>query len=177
MSELIPVERIADKILLIRGQKVMIDRDLAILYGVETRYLKQAVRRNIERFPDDFMFELTWEEYGSLRSQNVTLKRGEHSKYLPFAFTELGVAMLSSVLRSKRAIEINILIMRAFVRLRELLATNRELALRVERLEREMRTQGESLTRVVEIVTQLLEPPEGPKRRIGFQLEEKDDED
>jgi hypothetical protein len=104
MKTLVPIELIASKIYLIRGIKVMLDRDLAELYGVETKVLKQAVRRNIDRFPDDFMFELTKGENQSLRSQNVTLKRGQHSKYLPFAFTEQGVAMLSSVLNSDRAI-------------------------------------------------------------------------
>jgi len=102
MPDLVPIERIASKIYLIRDIRVMLDRDLAELYGVKTKALKQAVRRNINRFPDDFMFELTEEENRALRSQNVTLKRGQHSKYLPFAFTEQGVAMLSSVLNSDR---------------------------------------------------------------------------
>jgi hypothetical protein len=108
MTTLIPIELIASKIYLIRGIKVMLDRDLAELYGVETKVLKQAVRRNIDRFPDDFMFTLIKDEYQSLRSQNVTLKRGQHSKYLPFAFTEHGVLMLSSVLNSERAVQVNI---------------------------------------------------------------------
>ena len=111
----IPVERIEKVILLVRGQKVMLDKDLAVLYGVETRVLKQAVRRNRNRFPSDFMFELTKEENRSLRSQNVILEPGRYSKYLPFAFTEQGVAMLSSILNSERAIEVNIAIMRVFV--------------------------------------------------------------
>ena len=104
----IPVERIENKILLIRGQKVMLDKDLAGLYGVETKRLKEQVKRNLERFPHDFMLELTKEENDSLRSQNATLKRGGHSKYLPYAFTEHGVLMLSSVLNSKKAIQVNI---------------------------------------------------------------------
>jgi hypothetical protein len=108
MPTVIPVERIEKLIYLIRGQKVMLDRELAELYNVKTKVLKQAVRRNIKRFPKDFMFELTKQENQSLRSQNVTLKRGQHSKYLPFAFTEQGVAMLSSVLNSDRAIQVNI---------------------------------------------------------------------
>jgi len=114
-KDIIPVEIIENRILLIRNKKVMLDRDLAELYGVETKVLKQAVRRNIKRFPVDFMFELKSDEERSLRSQNVTLKRGQHSKYLSFAFTEQGVAMLSSVINSERAIEVNIQIMRAFV--------------------------------------------------------------
>jgi hypothetical protein len=118
-SEMMTIEFIQSKIIMIRGQKVMIDQDLAGLYGVQTKVLKQAVRRNIKRFPADFMFELTEEEDLSLRSQIVTLKRGQHSKYLPFAFTEQGVAMLSSVLNSERAIQVNILIMRSFTRLRQ----------------------------------------------------------
>jgi len=108
MTTLIPIELIASKIYFIRNMKVMLDRDLAELYEVETKALKQAVRRNIDRFPADFMFELTKDEYQSLRSQIVTLKRGQHSKYAPFAFTEHGVLMLSSVLNSERAIQVNI---------------------------------------------------------------------
>ena len=114
----------------------MLDQDLAELYGVKTKALKQAVRRNIKRFPPDFMFELTKEENQILRSQNVTLKRGQHSKHLPFAFTEQGVAMLSSVLNSERAIQVNILIMRAFTRLRQMLSTHEELKGKIEAMER-----------------------------------------
>ena len=123
----VPAERITGKIYLIRGTKVMLDSDLAELYGVETRVLKQAVRRNISRFPADFMFELTKKEYQSLRSQDVILKRGQHSKYPPFAFSEQGVAMLSSTLNSERAIQVNIQIMRAFIRLRQMIATHKDL--------------------------------------------------
>jgi hypothetical protein len=132
----VPIERIEKSILLIRGQKVMLDKDLAELYGVETRVLKQAVKRNVKRFPIDFMFELTKEEHQSLRSQIVILKRGQHSKYLPMAFTEQGVAMLSSVLNSERAIEVNILIMRAFVKLREMVASHEDLMRKVEEMEK-----------------------------------------
>ena len=134
MSELIPIERIDVKILLIREQKVMLDRDLAELYGVETKMLKRAVKRNINRFPEDFMFELTKEESQSLRFHfgTLKLKRGEHSKYLPYAFTEQGVAMLSSVLNSERAILVNIQIMRAFTRLRRILASHEDLRKKIE---------------------------------------------
>ena len=135
MSDILPIEKITSKIYIIRDTRIMLDRDLAELYGVETKALKQAVRRNLTRFPEDFMFDLTKEESRSLRSQNVTLKRGQHSKYLPFAFTEQGVAMLSSTLNSERAIEVNIAIMRAFVHLREIMATRRELARKLEELE------------------------------------------
>ena len=127
MTDLISVENITNKIFTIRGQKVMIDRDLAELYGVQTKALKQAVRRNINRFPEDFMFELTSKEEAFLRSQIVTLEgKGKHSKYLSMAFAEQGVAMLSSVLKSDRAIDVNIAIMRAFVKMREMLTTNKE---------------------------------------------------
>ncbi|MDP3582958.1 MAG: ORF6N domain-containing protein [Ignavibacteria bacterium] len=118
-AALIPVESISTKIHLVRGEKILLDSDLANLYGVETRTLNQAVTRNISRFPADFMFRLTKDEYASLRSQIVILKRGEHSKYLPSAFTEQGVAMLSSVLKSERAVQVNIAIMRAFVQMRK----------------------------------------------------------
>jgi len=135
-ARLVPVEIIQSKIYLIRGQKVMLDRDLAELYGVHTKVLKQQVRRNLKRFPPDFMLELTWEEVESLRSQIVTLKRGEHIKYLPYAFTEQGVAMLSSVLNSDRAIEVNIQITRVFTKLREIMASHKDLARKIEDLER-----------------------------------------
>src|SRR3989337_3496070 len=126
-DQLISVERISSKIFLIRDEKVLLDFDLAELYGVATKQLKRAVRRNIARFPIDFMFPLTKTEDNSLRSQIGTLKRGEHSKYLPYAFTEQGVAMLSSVLRSKRAAQVNIEIMRTFVRLRLMIASHKDL--------------------------------------------------
>ena len=137
-QSVIPVERIEKAILLIRRQKVMLDADLAALYGVETRVLVQAVKRNLERFPEDFMFQLSKEEADFLRSQIVTLKRGrgQHSKYLPYVFTEQGVAMLSSVLRSPRAIKVNIEIMRAFIRLRKMLASHAELAQKLDALEK-----------------------------------------
>jgi hypothetical protein len=133
---LIPSEVIERRILVIRGHKVMLDTHLAELYGVDTKTLKRAVRRNRDRFPPDFMFELTAEEHRALRYQFGTLKRGEHIKYRPFVFSEQGVAMLSSVLRSKRAMVVNIEIMRVFVRLREVLANNRELAHKLADLER-----------------------------------------
>jgi phage regulator Rha-like protein len=135
MTDQIPSEIITGKIHLIRGRKVMLDRDLAELYGVQTKVLKQAVRRNIDRFPGDFMFELTKEEIQPLRSQNVTLKRGQHSKYFSFAFTEQGVAMLSSVLRTDRAIQVNIQIMRTFTQLRKMLSTHEDLKKKIESIE------------------------------------------
>jgi hypothetical protein len=151
-------------ILIIRGQKVMLDVDLARLYGVSTKALKQAVRRNRERFPEDFMIEMTWEEArSSLRSQTVTLKRGAHMKFQPFAFTEQGVAMLSTVLRSPKAIRVNIEIMRAFVRLRRLLATHTALARRIRDVERKYDGQFEEVFRALAELTR-----EDSPGRVGF---------
>tara|TARA_B100000315_G_C14473631_1_gene539567 strand:- start:287 stop:742 length:456 start_codon:yes stop_codon:yes gene_type:complete len=138
MKDLVPVEVIEKKILIIRGVKVMLDSDLAELYGVEVKHLKRQVRRNIGRFPEDFMIELSKEEYEPLRRHFGTLKRGKHSKYLPYAFTEQGVAMLSSILSSNRAIKVNIEIMRAFVRLRQMLVSNASLARKIKALEKNM---------------------------------------
>ncbi len=165
MSEVVTVEMITSKIYLLRGVKVMLDRDLSDLYDVETKALKQAVRRNMKRFPPDFMFELTKDENQSLRSQNVTLKRGRHSKYLPFAFTEQGVAMLSSVLRSDRAIQVNIQIMRVFSRLRSLLLDNVDLRRELE----EMRMQTEERFQIVfETLDQLMTTESKIEKKIGF---------
>lgn len=167
MKTLVPAETIEKKILLLRGEKVMLDTDLAALYGVETRVLVQAVKRNIERFPDDFMFQLSKEEADFLKSQIVTLKRGrgQHRKYLPYVFTEHGVAMLSSVLRSQRAIQVNIEIMRAFVRLRRILAENAELARRLDELEKKYDAE---FRQVFDAIKLLMAPPEQPKQPLGF---------
>ena len=156
-----------------RGEKVLLDHDLAELYGVNTKVLKQVVRRNIKRFPDDFMFELTKEENQSLRSQNVTLKRGQHSKYLSFAFTEQGVAMLSSVLNSERAIEVNISIMRAFVQLRKMIASNNKLARKLAELEQHLESHDERIQAIFEAIRQLMATPETKKKKIGFMVKEK----
>ena len=170
MRDLVPVEKIENKIFQIRGKRVMLDSDLAELYGVETKQLKRQVRRNIERFPEDFMFELTQKEYQDfLRCQFGTLKRGEHSKYLPYAFTEQGVAMLSSVLNSKRAILVNIQIMRAFVNLRRVALTYVGLKRKIEAMEKKYDTQFKI---VFEAIKKLLAPPPTEKkRRIGFHPE------
>ena len=162
------IQRIEALIYIIRGQKVMLDSDLAALYGVETRVLKQAVRRNRKRFPSDFMFELTKEENRSLRSQNVILEPGRYSKYLPFAFTEQGVAMLSTVLNSERAIEVNIAIMRVFVRLREMMATHKELAFKLIELEERLEGHDEQIQNIFEAIQQLMTPPETARKKIGF---------
>ncbi len=172
-DSIIPVERIEKAILVIRGQKVMLDRDLAELYGVETKQLKRAVRRNRSRFPSDFMFELTKEEQGSLRCHFGTLKRGQHSKYREIAFTEQGVAMLSSILRSGRAIEVNIAIMRVFVRLQEMMATHKELATMLKELEGRIQQHDEQIVAIFEAIRQLMTPPETPRKRIGFEVKEK----
>ncbi len=160
----VAVERIAERIYPIRGQKVMLDFDLASLYQVPTKALKQAVRRNLERFPADFMFELSPEECARLRSHIVTSSRGG-SRYAPMAFTEQGVAMLSSVLRSRRAIQVNIQIMRAFTALRRMLAGCAELKAKIEEMEARY---DRSFQVVFEAMKRLLEPDLPPKRRIGF---------
>ena len=167
----IPVERIEHSILLIRGQKVMLDSSLATLYGVEVRALVQAVQRNRERFPDDFMFQLTGEEFDHLRSQTVISGGRGGRRYPPYAFTEQGVAMLSSVLRSKRAVQVNIEIMRAFVRLREMLATNRDLARRLDELEERYDAQFKL---VFDAMRQLMAPPAPSTRRLGFPTRSED---
>jgi len=136
MKAIVPQEVIEQKIFLIHRQKIMLDKDLAELYGVTTGNLNKAVKRNVERFPEDFMFQLTKNEENSLRFQFGSLKRGRHAKYLPYAFTEQGVAMLSSVLKSKRAVQVNIAIMRPFVKLRNILSTHKELACKLKELER-----------------------------------------
>jgi len=165
-------ENLASLVLFLRGDKVLLDTDLAALYGVETKALNQAVARNHDRFPDDFMFRLSPDEAEAirrLRSQNVTLKRGQHSKYLPHAFTEQGVAMLSSVLRSPRAAQVNIAIMRTFVQLRRLMDTNRDLARKIEALEKRY---DEQFAVVFDAIKQLIASDQAqkaqPKRRIGF---------
>ena len=166
-NTLIPQERIERAILLIRGQKVMLDRDLAALYGVQTRVLNQAVRRNLNRFPEDFMFQLSAEEFENWRSQTV-MSNAERMglRHPPLAFTEQGVAMLSSVLRSPQAVRVNIAIMRAFVKLRELLASNTELSRRLDELEA---TYDQQFKIVFDAIRQLMAPPPAPpRRRIGF---------
>ncbi|HET6841367.1 MAG TPA: ORF6N domain-containing protein [Candidatus Angelobacter sp.] len=164
---------------IVRGQKVMLDRDLAAVYEVPTKALNQAVRRNLERFPSDFMFQLSNEEASALRSQIVTLEkgRGRYPKYAPLAFTELGVAMLSSVLQSNRAVQMNILIMRTFVRLREMIATNKDFAARIEKLERShdqaasvIEVIVEDIDKLASEVKQMKTLPTPPKRKIGFDL-------
>ncbi|TSA24846.1 MAG: ORF6N domain-containing protein [Bacteroidetes bacterium] len=168
---LLPEEAIIRKIYWIRGEKVMLDYDLAPLYGVEVKRLKEAVRRNRSRFPEDFLLELSLGEYRSLRSQIATLKRGQHSKFLPFAFTEQGVAMLSSVLNSEKAIQVNIAIMRAFVQLRRFLESNKELTRKMEELEKAVTGHDEKIKLIFQAIKQLIEKKEEPlppRNPIGF---------
>jgi len=173
-TEVIPIDRIEKKIYLIRNQKVMLDHDLAGLYGVSIGRLNEQVKRNVDRFPEDFMFRLVKSEYDALRSQNAILKkgRGEHRKYLPYVFTEQGVAMLSSVLRSKKAIKVNIQIMRVFVKLREILSTHKELAQKLKELELKIDSHDEQIQTIFEVINQLLLPPEKSKKKVGFTIEE-----
>ncbi len=160
---MLPDEVIMSKIFVIREQKVMLDRDLAKLYGVETKYLKRQVKRNIDRFPEDFMFELIKKEYDSLRSQFGTLKRGSHAKYLPIVFTEQGVAMLSSVLNSKQAIDVNIQIMRIFTKVRQMLTDNLSIRLEVEEIKKKLANQDKNIELVFSYLDELIEKQENPK--------------
>jgi len=193
--EIIPVEQVARRILYFRGEKVLLDFDLAVLYGVGVKVLNQAVKRNRQRFPDDFMFQLTGEETQLLRSQ--LLKSGNRqvaenggpgtnwsqivtssqkyrgTKYRPYAFTEEGVAMLSSVLKSKRAVKVNIAIMRAFVKLRQTLDANRQLAQKFSELEERIGKHDDEIAAILEAIRQLMTPPERPRREIGFHVREK----
>ena len=170
----LPAERLAERIHLIRNRRVMLSTDLAQLYEVEVKVLNQAVKRNIDRFPGDFMFQLTWDEMAGLRSQIVTLdnisphkssQRGYHPKYPPYAFTQEGVAMLSSVLRSRRAVQVNIQIMRAFVRQREMLAAHHDLTARLDALEKKY---DQTFKVVFDALRSLIESPEPKRGSIGF---------
>lgn len=164
----IPIERVERAILLIRGEKVMLDKDLAKLYGVTTKRLNEQVKRNRERFPDDFMFQLTREEAESLRrsrSQIATLKRGQNIKYLPYAFTEHGAIMAANVLNSERAVRASVAVVRAFIHLRQMLASNAELAKQLKELERKYDRQFKV---VFDAIRQLMTPPEPKRKQIGF---------
>lgn len=166
----VPAEMIEDKIYFIRGEKVMLDADLAKLYGVETKVLLQAVKRNIVRFPPDFMFQLTNQEVVILRSQFVTSSKWGGRRYPPYAFSEQGVAMLSSVLNSPRAIKVNIEIIRTFARLRQMLSSNAELSRRLNDLEKKYDAQFRV---VFDAIRSLMTPPEPKKRKIGFKTADK----
>jgi hypothetical protein len=185
-KSIITEENLSTKIYFIRGLKVMIDRDLAELYGVLTKNLNLAVKRNLERFPEDFMFQLTKEEYDSLRFQKGTLKDnqnirlqietlrwGKHSKYLPYAFTEQGVAMLSSVLNSKQAIAVNIQIIRVFTKMRELISSNKEILLKLDLLEKKVDANTEDIEEIFTVLRQLINPDVPPRKRIGYKQKSK----
>lgn len=189
---IVPLGRIEQSILLVRGQKVILDGDLASLYGVTTKALNQAIKRNGERFPEDFMFRLTREETNGLkpvsgspskpvgassRSQFVTLKRGANVKYLPHAFTEHGAIMAASVLKSPQAVKVSVYVVRAFVKLREMLSTHKELARRLDDLERTLQKHDHQIVSLFQAIRQLMTPPpEKPRSQIGFatELEERE---
>ena len=166
----IPDETITSKIYLIREQKVMVDSDLAELYGVETKYLKRQVKRNTDRFPEDFMFELTKEEFANWRSQFVTSNSSNKMglRYAPYVFTEQGVARLSSVLNSPKAIAVNIKIIRVFTKLREMLFNNKDLLLRMEKIERKLSSQNKNIKLVFQYLDELIEKKEKPITKIGY---------
>ncbi len=167
-TSLLPQETIENKIFLIRGKKVMLDEDLARLYAVTTKSINRAVKRNPARFPDDFMFRLNREENESLRYQFGTSKRGGR-RYFPYAFTEHGILMLSSVLNSEHAVQVNIAIMRVFVKLKEVLSAHKELAYKFKELEQRIEKHDEEIIAIFEAIRQLMEPPlEGTRERIGF---------
>ena len=170
---IVSAEQIALRIRLFHGQKVLLDSDLARLYGVTTGNLNKAVNRNRERFPKDFVFQLTAEEAKNLIFQIGRSKGRGGRRHLPYAFTEQGVAMLSSVLQSERAVKINIAIMRAFVKLREMLETNRELARKFSELEQRVGKHDEEITAILEAIRQLIAPPKKARREIGFHVREK----
>jgi hypothetical protein len=191
-KETIPVSRVVQAIRVLRGEKVLLDSDLALLYGVETRVLNQAVKRNADRFPSDFMFQLNDEEMEQvsqfvmplrkrsvgnalLDSSQIVMSSRKHrgKRYRHYAFTEQGVAMLSSVLNNQRAVRVNIAIMRAFVKLRQIIDTNRELAHKFSELERRVGKHDDEIAAILEAIRQLMAPPEKLRREIGFHVREK----
>lgn len=169
-SSIIPNEVIVNKIYLFRGEKVMLDSDLAELFGVETKKLKQQVRRNIERFPEHFMFELTEKENEVLRSQFATLRHGQHSKYLPFVFSEHSILQLSNVLKSKQAIDVSIKIIDVFVRLRTMVLTNTEIRLEVEKIKKKVDNQDKNIEIVFKYFDELLEQKAQPRKEVGYKI-------
>ncbi|MDO8956363.1 MAG: ORF6N domain-containing protein, partial [Deltaproteobacteria bacterium] len=170
----VPLERIQQAILLIRGKRVMLDADLARLYGVSTKRLNEQVKRNRDRFPGDFMFQLNPAEVKNLRSHFATSKRGRGGRrYAPYAFTEHGAIMLAAVLSTPRAMQVSVLVVRAFVRLREILTTHKALAHKLAELESKIETHDEAIRSLVSAIRQLMSAPEKPPKKIGFQLKEK----
>lgn len=190
-SPLVAIDTLSDRIHLVRGQRVMLDSDLAELYGVTTKRFNEQVKRNADRFPADFMFQLTEEEGKSLRSQIATLNpdeplrpqlaalkagRGQHRKYLPYVFTEHGAIMAASVLNSPRAVEMSVFVVRTFVQLRELLSTHRELAKQLDKLERKLATHDQAIAGLIDAIRQLTSLPAKKSRPIGFTADLKDNE-
>ena len=177
ISTLIPIDAIAKRIVFIRGQRVILDTDLAQLYDVPTRVLNQAVKRNGERFDVDFMFQLRQDEHEALRSQLVILKmgRGQHRKYLPYVFTEHGAYMAGNILQSPRAIEVSKFIVRAFIQMRDLLATHKNIAKQLTELEQRVTGHDQDIAQIIKAIHRLLEPPTAPKKRpIGFHTADDD---
>jgi hypothetical protein len=172
MRSIVPVESIVSRILVFREEKVLIDRDLAERYEVSTKVLNQAVKRNMRRFPRDFMFQLMKNEKNELVTNCDRFKTLKHSSVLPKAFTEQGVAMLSSVLNSDRAVEVNIAIMKAFVHLRRMVSSHADLARRITELEERMEDHDERIKAIFEAMRQLMTPPDRPKKKIGFEVKE-----
>jgi ORF6N domain len=172
----VPVEHIAQSILIFRGHKVLLDAELAALYGVSTARLNQQVRRNLERFPEDFMFQLSTTEYAALMLQNATSKSGRGGRRkLPLVFTEHGAIMAATVLNSPRAVEMGVYVVRAFIKLREALASNKELTRKLDQLERKLQTHDQAIVGILNAIRELMNPPEPKRRGIGFtaDLEEK----
>jgi len=165
---LIVDELIMNKIYLVRGQKVMLDRDLAELYGVETKHLKQTVRRNMDRFPKDFMFTMNKTEFESLRTQFASSNERGGTRYMPMVFSEQGVTMLSCILNSKRAIAVNIQVVRIYSRMREMLLTHKDILLQLEKIEQKLGVHDTQIERIFLYLKQLLDPPQPPRPRIGF---------
>jgi hypothetical protein len=181
LQTMLPVTTVEGRIHLVRGRKVILDRDLAELYGVSTKALNQAVKRNIQRFPDEFVFQVAKEEADALRSQSVTLneavpdsRRGKHLKYLPYAFTEHGALMAANVLRSPRAIQMSVVIVQTFVRLSRMAVSMDALAHRVEELGRATSENSEQIKKIVAAIRELMTPPEPPRRQIGFHTRPED---
>lgn len=174
MQSLVPVERIERLILLIRGQKVIVDVDIASLYGVTTKALNQAVRRNIARFPSDFMFQLMESERDELVTNCDRFKNLKHSTVLPNAFTEYGAVMLANILRSKRAVDMSVYVVRAFIRLREIVLRNQDLAKKIGELEQRIAIHDKAIQSLFSAIRALMTPPENKKRKIGFDLKTRD---
>ena len=171
-GQIVAVRQIESMILTIRGQRVMLDADLAMIYGVETRVLNQAVRRNLDRFPEDFMFQLTPEEASNLKSQIVISRSGWGGRRkLPFVFTEHGAIMAANMLNSETAVDMSVYVVRAFVRIRQFLATHKELAAKFAELERKLGTHDRQIIEIVKVIKQLMAPPPSSAKRIGFALE------